>query len=112
MKQVNIGIVGTKFISQLHMISYAKLNPSKFRIHGVTSGNPENARKSGIKGDVILQVTIDKEGRVKSVQVVKSIPTLDKSAIDAVRQWVYEPYIVEGKPRIVIVTVKVSFRLD
>ena len=45
MKQLKIGIVGTKFIADLHMISFQKLNQSKFTIHGVTSGSFENAVK-------------------------------------------------------------------
>lgn len=45
MKKVRIGMVGTKFIASLHMISYQKLNPSKFEIAGVVSGNPDNAKK-------------------------------------------------------------------
>lgn len=44
MKQLKIGIVGSQFIANLHMITFQKLNQSKFQIQGVTSKNPENAK--------------------------------------------------------------------
>ena len=72
---------------------------------------PLDARKAGIKGEVILQVTIDEKGRVIQATPVKSIPGLDQAAIDAVKQWVYEPYIVDGEPRSVVFPVTVTFRL-
>ena len=53
MKKINIGIVGSNFSANLHMLSYQKLNPSKFQILGVTSGKESNARlfseKYGLK---------------------------------------------------------------
>jgi len=52
MKRLNIGIVGTKFIADLHMISFQKLNQSKFKIHGVTSGSFENAKKFAADHDL------------------------------------------------------------
>jgi protein TonB len=42
---------------------------------------------------------------------MRSIPLLDQSAIDAVKQWVYEPMIINGKPRGVIFTLTVRFQL-
>jgi predicted dehydrogenase len=52
MKQLKIGMVGTKFIADLHMISFQKLNQSKFKIHGVTSGSFENAGKFAADHDL------------------------------------------------------------
>jgi protein TonB len=45
------------------------------------------------------------------VKVLKSIPLLDQAATDAVRQWVYEPMVINGRPRGVIFIVKVNFKL-
>jgi len=73
---------------------------------------PESARKAQIKGVVILETTTDKYGKVKKVKVLRSIPELDQAAIDAVKQWVYEPKIIDGKPTGVIFTVTVAFRLQ
>ncbi len=72
---------------------------------------PEAARAAGIKGTVILEVTTDIYGRIKNIKVLESIPELDQAAIDAVKQWVYEPTLIDGKPKGVIFTVTVTFHL-
>ncbi len=73
---------------------------------------PESARKAEIEGVVIIEATTDVYGRVKKVKILRSIPELDQAATDAVKQWVYEPKIIDGKPRGVIFTVTVQFKLD
>jgi len=73
---------------------------------------PEEARKAGIQGAVILYVTTDKEGRVINVEVLKSIPALDKAAVDAARQWLYEPYLKDGVLKPVSFAITVQFRLQ
>jgi TonB family protein len=73
---------------------------------------PEAARKAGVEGIVILEATTDTYGRVASVKVLRSIPALDQAAMDAVKQWVYEPMIIDGKPMPVVFTVTTRFQLD
>jgi protein TonB len=48
---------------------------------------------------------------VQRVNILRSIPLLDQAAIEAVRQWVYEPMVINGQPRGVIFTVTVTFKL-
>ncbi|MFO7866355.1 MAG: M56 family metallopeptidase [Candidatus Aminicenantes bacterium] len=72
---------------------------------------PEFAREDQIEGIVILEAATDKYGRVESVRVLKSIPELDEAAVDAVKQWVYEPLIINGEPRGAVFTVTVNFKL-
>jgi len=72
---------------------------------------PEAARKAGIQGIVLLEATTDEQGNVVKVRVQKSIPELDQAAIDALKQWKYEPLILEGKPKGVVFTVTVKFAL-
>jgi protein TonB len=48
---------------------------------------------------------------VVGVKVLRSIPELDQAAIDALKQWKYEPKIIDGKPRALIFTVTVRFQL-
>ncbi|MGB9907099.1 MAG: energy transducer TonB [Candidatus Saccharicenans sp.] len=72
---------------------------------------PEEARRAGVEGIVILEVTTDKFGRVAAVRVLRSVPPLDQAAIEAVKQWVYEPVIIDGEPRPIIFTVNVTFKL-
>jgi protein TonB len=72
---------------------------------------PEIARQARVEGIVIVEATTDIYGRVQKVKVLRSIPLLDQAAIDAVRQWQYEPMIINGRPRGVIFTVTVRFQL-
>ena len=73
---------------------------------------PEEAEKAGIEGIVILELKVDTHGRVKDVKVLRSIPELDQAAIDAVKQWIYEPPTVDGKPLENTLTVTVRFTKD
>jgi TonB family protein len=73
---------------------------------------PEEAKDSRIQGIVILECVISKEGKVVDVRVLRSVPGLDKAAQDAVRQWLYEPTLLDGQPVPVIMTVTVNFRLS
>lgn len=72
---------------------------------------PEIARAARVEGDVLVEAVTDVYGRVVRVRVLRSIPLLDAAAVEAVRQWVYEPMVFNGKPRAVIVHVTVHFEL-
>ena len=60
---------------------------------------------------VILGVKTDVYGRVADTIVLRSIPLLDQAAIDAVKQWVYEPFLKDGQAVPVVFTVTVRFNL-
>jgi TonB family protein len=70
---------------------------------------PETADRAGVRGIVIVEVTIDVDGTVKDARVLRSIPLLDAAALEAVRQWRYEPTTIGGNPVPVIMTVTVAF---
>jgi len=72
---------------------------------------PEIARQASVEGVVIIEATTDIYGRVRGIKILRSIPLLDQAAIDAVTQWVYEPIIIDGRPRGVVFTVTVRFQL-
>lgn len=72
---------------------------------------PEIARQARVEGVVIIEATTDAYGRVAKVKALRSVPLLDQAAIDAVKQWVYEPMVVDGEPEGVVFTVTVSFKL-
>jgi protein TonB len=80
-------------------------------VHRVEPDYPAIPREAHIQGIVILEATTDIYGRVTSVRVLRSVPLLDEAAVDAVRQWVYEPLLVNGRPRPVTFTVTVTFVL-
>lgn len=70
---------------------------------------PDLAARNGVRGIVLLEITIGIDGTVKDARVLRSIPMLDAAALDAVRQWRYEPTTVEGKVVPVVMTVSVAF---
>jgi periplasmic protein TonB len=72
---------------------------------------PEVAQAVHVQGVVVLEAVIDARGSVQSVSVVQSIPLLDQSAIDAVRQWRFTPTILNGEAVPIILTVTVNFTL-
>ena len=73
---------------------------------------PPLAVHAQVEGVVILEAVVDREGRVEDVQVIRSLPLLDKAAIDAVRQWRYAPLLLNGVPERFILTVTVQFKLN
>lgn len=72
---------------------------------------PEAARAAGVQGVVILEAMIDTDGSVSGITVLRSIPDLDQAAINAVRQWRYQPTLLNGQPVAVMMTVTVNFTL-
>ena len=82
------------------------------KIRDVRPVYPPTAQAAGITGMVILEAIIGADGAVSDVKVVKSIPELDAAAMDAVRQWRFEPTLLNGAPVPVIMTVTVSFSLQ
>ncbi|HLE20727.1 MAG TPA: TonB family protein [Vicinamibacteria bacterium] len=62
-------------------------------------------------GPRILEAVIDPQGRVRNVDVLRSVPLLDDAAVAAVQQWEYEPTLLNGVPVPVIVTVTVRFEM-
>jgi len=72
---------------------------------------PPMAIAARVEGTVIIEATIDIDGRVQSARVLRSIPLLDTAALTAVGQWAYSPSLLNGVPVPVIMTVTVTFRL-
>ena len=72
---------------------------------------PQIARAAAVQGVVILELVIGEDGAVSNARVLRSIPLLDQPALDAVRQWRYEPTLLNGVPTPVIMTVTVNFSL-
>ncbi|MGA9042658.1 MAG: energy transducer TonB [Terriglobales bacterium] len=73
---------------------------------------PEDARKAHVEGRVTLQVTISKDGDVTQLHLVSGNPLLAPAAMDAVKQWKYKPYVLEGQPVEVESTATISFTLN
>ena len=72
---------------------------------------PAEALAARVQGIVILEAVIGVDGRVTDAKLLRSVPLLDQAAMDAVRQWVYTPTLMNGAPVPVIMTVTVTFNL-
>lgn len=71
---------------------------------------PADAQQAGIRGVVILEIVVGVDGTVTDAKVLRSIlPSVDRAAIDAVKQWRYTPTPLNGQPVPVIMTVTVAF---
>jgi TonB family protein len=81
-------------------------------IHKVEPVFPEEAKKAGIEGQVVVTAVTDVFGSVAEAKAVKGPKALHEAAVNAIKQWVYEPYLLDGVPKPVKFTVVVRFNLD
>jgi periplasmic protein TonB len=81
-------------------------------IYRVEPKYPPIAQQAHIQGIVILTAVIDKDGIIQRLQLVSGHPMLATAAIDAVKQWRYKPYLLNGQPVEAETTVAVTFRLQ
>jgi len=72
---------------------------------------PPLARQARIQGVVILQAQISKDGSIENLQLISGHPMLAPAAIEAVKQWRYKPYLLNGEPVEVDTQVQVNFTL-
>jgi protein TonB len=72
---------------------------------------PPLAKQARISGSVVLQAVIGKDGTIQNLKAVSGHPMLIQSALDAVRQWKYKPYYLNGEPVEVDTQVTVNFNL-
>ncbi len=80
-------------------------------IHKVQPTYPPLARSARIQGQVVLQAVIGKDGTIQNLRAVSGHPMLTPSAIDAVKQWRYKPYFLNGEPVEVDTQITVNFTL-
>lgn len=81
------------------------------KIKDVPPVYPAIAQSARVQGNVVLEATIGTDGRVRDVRVMQSIPLLDLAAINAVRQWEFEPTLLNGQPTAIIMSVTINFKL-
>ena len=76
----------------------------------VTKGPVDSAGNYAVEHSNFVYV-IDKEGKITDLKVLKGQPVLARAAVDAVRQWRYKPYKLDGKPVKMSTTITVKFAL-
>jgi protein TonB len=96
--------------------------PQRVRVsQGVTQGllirkvqpnYPPLARQARIQGSVLLQAEISKDGSIENLHLLSGHPMLAPAAIEAVKQWKYKPYILNGEPVEVETQITVNFTLS
>jgi periplasmic protein TonB len=114
------GVIGG-IISNAPM-AVPKVAVQRIRVsQGVTAGlvikkvnpvYPPLARTARVQGSVLLAAVIGKDGTIQNLHVVSGHPLLQGAAMDAVRQWRYKPYILNGEPVEVDTQVTVNFTLS
>lgn len=80
-------------------------------IHQVKPQYPPLARQARIQGQVVLQAVIGKDGAIQNLRLVQGHPMLAPAAIEAVKQWRYKPYFLNGEPVEVDTQITVNFTL-
>ena len=80
-------------------------------IHDVAPQYPPEAGRARIEGTVVLMAVIGRDGTVKDVRIESGLPILAQAAIDAVKQWRYKPYLIEGEPVEVDSRITINFTL-
>jgi periplasmic protein TonB len=120
------GVIGGIVSQSANLSAVPKLSipmpPKRVRIsQGVTKGllltriepsYPPIARAARIEGDVVLAAVISKDGMIKNLTLVSGHPMLVPAAIEAVSQWRYRPYLLNGEPVEVETTITVTFILS
>jgi len=101
---------------------FAPVQPQRVRIsQGVTKGllirrveptYPTLARSARVQGEVVLSAIISITGEIENLQLVSGHPMLVPSALAAVKQWRYKPYLLNGQPTEVETTITVIFTLS
>ncbi|MFZ0302759.1 MAG: TonB family protein [Terracidiphilus sp.] len=81
-------------------------------IRQVLPNYPPIAKAAHLEGTVVLTATISKSGRIENLHVVSGPPMFTQAAMDAVAQWIYRPYLLNGQPVEVETTVNVVFKLE
>jgi protein TonB len=83
--------------------------PAPRKLKDVKAEYPAIARAAGVSGIVIVETTIDTQGRVSNARVIRSVALLDAAALSAVSQWEFTPTLLNGSPVPIIMSVTVNF---
>jgi len=114
------GVIGS-ILSSTAVAAPRAATPTRIRVsQGVTEGllvhrvqpnYPPLARQARIQGQVVIAALIGKDGSIQNLRVVSGHPMLTGAALDAVRQWKYKPYFLNGEPVEVDTQIMVNFTL-
>ncbi len=114
------GVLGG-ILSSTSMAAPKLATPQRVRVsQGVAEGQlvtkvtppyPPMAKMARVQGSVVLQAVISKKGNIENLRVISGHPMLVQAALDAVKQWRYRPYLLNGEPVEVETQITVNFSL-
>jgi TonB family protein len=84
---------------------------NQHRIHAVPLVYPPIAKAAQVQGTVVVEVTVDDAGKVKTTKVLSGPPMLLQAAVDCVKQWTWRPFEKEGVPVPAVGQVSLEFTL-
>ncbi|HEV2730626.1 MAG TPA: TonB family protein [Terriglobales bacterium] len=102
---------GSSFLSYLEPVSLSEDFAQKLLLQKVQPSYPEQAIRAGLQGSVILQAWIARDGSIRDLKLVRGSLFLGRAAYNAVKQWRYQPYVLNGRPVEAQTYVTVDFRL-
>lgn len=115
------GVIGGIISSNSTLNSVPKLDVKRVRVsQGVTQGMvlrkvepvyPKIALSAHVTGAVLLNAIIGKDGSIAELHVISGHPMLVQAAIDAVKQWQYRPFLLNGEPVEVETNITVTFEM-
>ena len=112
------GIISSTPVAVPKMATPSRIRVSQgvtagMKIHDVSPQYPQMAKIARVQGPVVLAAVIGKDGAIQNLRVVSTAsPLLNQAALDAVKQWRYRPYILNGEPVDVDTTITVNFTLS
>ncbi len=88
-----------------------QVKPPK-KVKNVAPSYPDLAKASRLSAIIILDAEVDTRGAVSSVKILRGHPLFDQAAEEAVKQWRYQPLLLNGEPTAFVVTVTLQFNLQ
>jgi TonB family protein len=107
----NLGTTDTEFRPVLQTLSVSQGVSQGLLYKKIAPSYPQSALRMHIEGKVELLATISKEGNITHIKVLSGDAQLARAANDAVKQWKYKPYLLNGEPVEIQTQVTVNFKL-
>jgi protein TonB len=107
----NLGTSNTTVKPLLQTVSVSQGVSQGLLYKKVAPSYPQNALRMHIEGIVELMATISKSGDITHIKIISGDAQLTKAASDAVKQWKYKPYLLNGEPVEIQTQVTVNFKL-
>ena len=94
-------------LKPIRLVPGSKMNP--VLIYEVKPKYPPEVQADKLEGTVTVDAIVDTTGAVYEAMVVQSIPAFDQAALDAVKQWRFQPALLNGEPVAVVCTIEFTF---